>query len=143
MAKPGAVLGEGERLQQARERQVLTVKGSLFLLGVMSGALIGYFIMSDDFGFDGPWPPAIAIGIAVVYVLAIGIGSELLNNKIDEAERMQTYKAVAFAGTAYMIGYPVWFLLWKAGLLIEPIHWLLFIGFWALLIGSAFHYRVR
>lgn len=143
MAKSAIALGEGERLQRTRERQVMAVKGSLFALGMLSGGFIGYFIVSDDIGFDGPWPPAIAISLAALYVLAITIGSVLLKNRIDEAERMQTYKAVAFAGTAYMIVYPVWFLLWKSGAMIEPIHWLLFVGFWALLVGAAFHYRVR
>ena len=143
MAKSRAVLGEGERLQRERERQLLTVKGSLFLLGMLSGGLIGYFIVSDDFGFDGPWPPTVAISLAVIYVLAIAIGSVLLKNRIDEVERMQTYKAVTVAGTSYMIVYPVWFLLWKGSMVPEPIHWLLFIGFWALLIGSALYYRIR
>jgi MFS family permease len=136
-------LGEGERLNRKRERQARAIKATLFGIGMLSGAWIGYFLASNDFALDAPWPPAIAIGLAVLYVAAILIGSMLLHKHIDEVERMRTYKAVTLAGTAYMIAYPVWFLLWKASLVAEPVHWILFIAFWALLIGAAFYYRSR
>ena len=136
-------LGPGERLQRSRQRQVRAIKGSLFAVGMISGGCIGYLVASNRFALDAPWPPAIAIVLAALYVAAIAVGSMLLQKRIDEVERMQTYKAVTVAGTAYLVGYPVWFLLWKASLAPEPIHWLLFISFWMLLAGSALFYRAR
>lgn len=143
MFSQDARLGEGERLQRKRERQVLAVKCSLFAVGMLSGAWIGYHFAADEYRLDQPWPPTVAVGLAVLYVAAIAIGSVLLNKRIDEVEKMQTYKAVAVASTAYLVGYPVWFLLWKASLVPEPSHSISFIAFWALLISSNLFYRSR
>jgi hypothetical protein len=136
-------LGEGERLQRSQMRRHIAVKGSLFVLGLGSGAYLGYTLVRTGFDLDAPWPPLIAVLIAVVYVVGVVGGSLMLEKSIDEVERDRSYKAVAAAGAAYMLVYPVWFLLWKAALVVEPIHWLLFIGFWLLLIGSAIYYRFR
>ena len=135
--------GEGERAQRARSRRHLIVKGTLFAIGAVSGGYLGYSLASNDFDIAAPWPPQIAVTMAIVYVVALVGGSFALDKSMDELERHRTYKAVAVAGTAYMVVYPVWFLLWKASLVVEPVHWLLFVGFWLLLIGSAISYRLR
>ena len=49
----------------------------------------------------------------------------------------------ALAGAGYMLAYPAWFLLWKGGVVAEPIHWVLFVGFWLLLAGGTIFYRFR
>ena len=138
-----ASIGEGEQLHHARSRRHVTVKGGLFAIGMASGAYLGFMLARSDLDLSAPWPKAIAIGLAAVYLLALAVGSVLLNRTIDEVERARTYKAVTVAGSAYMIVYPVWFLLWKAELAVEPIHWLLFVSFWLLLIGSSIFYRFR
>ena len=135
--------GEGEQLHHARSRRHVTVKGALFAVGLASGAWLGFMLARSGMDLSAPWPKRIAIGLAAIYVLALGVGSLLLNRTIDEVERARTYKAVTVAGSAYMIVYPVWFLLWKAQLAVEPIHWLLFVSFWLLLIGSSIFYRFR
>jgi len=139
----GVVLGEGERAELSSRRQLMTVKGALFTVGLFSGAYLGYALASNDYDLNAQWPSGIAIALAAVYLIAMAAGSFLLRNRIDEVERLNTYKAVAFAGSAYMVVYPVWFLLWKAALLPEPVHWLLFAGFWLALIGAALFYRFR
>jgi hypothetical protein len=136
-------LGEGERLQRTQMRRHIAVKGTLFTLGLGSGVYLGYTLVRTGLDLNAPWPPTIAILIAVLYVVAVLGGSLILDKSIDEVERHRGYKAVAAAGAAYMLVYPVWFLLWKAALVVEPIHWLLFIGFWLLLIASAVYYRFR
>ena len=62
---------------------------------------------------------------------------------MDELERQNNYRAAAFAGTVYIVAYPVWFLLWKGGFVPEPIHWMLFGLFWAALCISYLYYRFR
>ena len=137
------VVGDGERLQRQAARRTIAIKGTLFVLGLLSGGYLGYWLASNDFNVNAPWPRELALIIAITYVAAVIGGSMLLDKSIDEHERMQAYQAVAVPATAYMLAYPVWFLLWKAQLVIEPVHWMLFVGFWALLIGSAIYYRFR
>lgn len=136
-------LGEGERLQRSRTRRHVAVKSALFAVGLATGAYIGFKLASTGFDLSAPWSRSVAVALALLYVVAIAAGSLLLNKSIDELERDRTYKAVAVAGSAYMIVYPVWFMLWKGGLAVEPIHWLLFAGFWLLMIGAAIYYRFR
>lgn len=138
-----AMPGEGEQAERASRRMTNGVKGALFAIGLVTGGYLGYFLAANDFDLSAGWPPEIAVTFAIVYVVAILGGSWLLRNRIDEVERANTYKAVSVAGTAYMLVYPVWFLLWLGGMLVEPIHWALFIMFWLLLIGSALFYRFR
>ena len=143
MAPTAMNIGDGERLQKSRQRLAWSVKGALFVVGMISGGYVGYYVASNDLDISAPWPPAIALAIAAAYLVALIVGSILLHRTIDEVERFRTYQAIAVAGTAYMVVYPLWFLLWKASVAAEPVHWILFLGFWALLIGSAFYYRVR
>lgn len=135
--------GAGELVASRIDRRMKMVKGLLFGIGLACGAYIGFYIGSNDLDFGTAWPPAIAAGIASLYVLAMLFGSIALSRLMDEVERVRSYKAAAFAGSVYLVVYPVWFLLWKGGFLIEPIHWALFAGFWACLAGAALYYRLR
>ena len=135
--------GLGERLQRKQQRRMMTIKGTLFVLGLVTGAYVGFYIATNDFDLSAPWPPAIAATLAILYVVAMFVGSHLMEKSIDEVERYRSYKAVAFAGAVYLVAYPVWFLLWKGGFVVEPIHWLLFLAFWGSLLGGAIYYRFR
>ena len=142
-ARNTAVIGTGERAQRNRTRRHIAVKGALFLVGLLSGAYIGYALIANDFDASAPWPQEIAVGLAALYLVALAAGTMLLDKSIDELERHRTYKAITIPATAYLVVYPVWFLLWKAELVVEPIHWLLFVGFMVTFIGSAIYYRFR
>lgn len=131
----------GELIARRMGRNRLIIIGLLFAVGLAAGIAVGNH--AADNGFSGTWPPALSIGIAVLYVIAMIAGSLALSRVTDEHERAQSYKAVALAGAGYMLGYPVWFLLWKAGVAVEPIHWVLFVGFWLLLAGGTLFYRFR
>ncbi len=138
-AIPG--VGEAaERLQQKRRRSVIAV---LFVAGLCSGAYVGYTIASQDLDFSAPWSPLACLLIAAVYLLAMTWGSVALSKHMDEVERENSYKAASAAGAAYLIVYPVWFLLWKGGFVAEPIHWALFVMFWLVLAAASLYYRYR
>ena len=142
-ASPQMQIGEGERAQSALARRHYAVKGTLFAIGAVAGAYLGFSLARNEVDFAAPWPPALTVALAIIYAVAVLGGSLALDKSMDELERHRAYKAVAVAGSAYIVVYPLWFLLWKASLVIEPIHWLLFAGFWLLLIGSAIYYRFR
>jgi hypothetical protein len=138
-AKRGA--GEAaERLQQRKRKGVI---GVLFAAGLCSGAYIGYSMGSQDLDFTAPWSPTACLVIAAVYLLAMAWGNFALSRHMDEVERANSYKAGSAAGAAYLIVYPVWFLLWKGGFSGEPVHWALFILFWTVLAVSSLYYRYR
>ena len=131
----------GELLARRTDRRRKIIIGLVFGVGLASGIAVGLHVA--EYGFAGPWPLELSIGIAILYLLAMAVGSVALSAVTDEVERARCYKAVAFAGAGYFIAYPVWFLLWKGGVAIEPIHWVLFIGFWLLLALGTLFYRFR
>ena len=131
----------GEQIARRTARNRMIIFGLLFAVGLAAGVAAGNHAAEN--GFGGTWPPALSIGTALVYVIAMIGGSVALSRVTDEVERARSYKAVALAGAGYMLAYPVWFLLWKGGVAIEPIHWVLFVGFWLLLLGGTIYYRFR
>jgi hypothetical protein len=135
--------GAGEELERVQRRRVFTVKGALFVVGLFSGAYVGYSVASQGFDFSAPWSPTACLVLAAVFLAAMAWGSFGLSKSIDEHERQNAYKAAAFAGSAYLVIYPVWFLLWKGGFVGEPIHWALFVLFWLALAGASIYYRFR
>jgi hypothetical protein len=62
---------------------------------------------------------------------------------MDEVERQRSYKAGSLAGATLIVVYPVWFLLWKGGFVVEPIHWVLFVLFWLGLAFGMIWYKYR
>jgi hypothetical protein len=139
-----APLGEGERREAARRRKRWLIVAALALVGVVPGFYMGY---QDGAAMAQSrplvWPPAVAATLAGIYLLAVIGGGLLMSKVMDEVERQRGYKAVSFAGTALMIVYPVWFLLWRGGFVPEPVHWMLFVLFWLSLALATLWYRFR
>ena len=144
MAKPDVDKGEGEARERARLRKRHTIMAALLI----PGFLIGVYVGKTDQGalIDGTggalWP-ALSIILSILYLAAICGGTFLLNSSVDEHEKYNSYKAVSSAGGVYIMVYPVWFLLWKGGFVLEPIHWVLFVGFWLALAVSSLYYRFQ
>jgi hypothetical protein len=136
--------GEGERREASRRRQRWLIVAGLALVGIVPGFYLGY---QDGAAIAQSrplaWPPALAAGLAGLYLLAVIGGGMLMNRVMDELERQRGYKAVSAAGTVLMIVYPTWFLLWRGGLVPEPVHWMLFVLFWASLALATLWYRFR
>lgn len=133
----------GEARLKQREQRIWAIKGSLFVIGLVSGGIAGYLAGESGFTSDAKWPTSLAAALAGTYLLAIAIGSWLLRELCDEVERQLQYKSIAAAGILYILAYPVWFVLWKGDLLPEPSHWQLFIGFYVALLASYLFYRFR
>ncbi|HYJ81925.1 MAG TPA: hypothetical protein VEW26_03655 [Allosphingosinicella sp.] len=136
--------GEGERRDSARRRARWLIVGGLALVGMAPGFYIGFqhgAAAAQSRAFI--WSPALSMAMAALYLVAVIGGGTLLNRVTDELEKAQGYKAASFAGLALMIVYPTWFLLWKGGFVPEPVHWMLFILFWASLALATLFYRFR
>lgn len=141
--RDSAPLGEGERRERAARRVRYGIKGALFVTGLAVGVYVGKMLVGGDFDFAAPWPPAAAVAIAAIYLVAIVAGSLLISRSLDELERSRTYRAAAAAGNVYLVVYPIWFALWKGGFVPEPVHWALFILFWLSLALATLWYRFR
>lgn len=135
--------GEGEQLEQARNRRKVLILAALMGLGGLIGFAGGVSGGKAPFADPDGWPPAMAIGIALAYVVAAVGGGLMLARQTDEVQLQAQYKAVAVAALVYVLLYPVWFCLWMGGLTPEPMHGVLFAAFWLSLAGASLFYRVR
>ena len=136
--------GEGERRDSARRRKRWLIVGTLAVVGAIPGFYMGY---QDGAAMaqsrPAIWSPTLAAMMAAVYLVAVMGGGILLSRVTDELERQRGYKAVSFAGSALMLVYPTWFLLWRGGFVPEPVHWMLFVLFWLSLALASLFYRFR
>lgn len=136
--------GEGERHEAARRRKRWLIVAALAVAGIVPGFYLGY---QDGAALaesrTAIWSPTLVAALAGLYLLAVVGGGILLNKVADELDRQRGYKAVSFAGTALMIVYPVWYLLWRGDLVPEPVHWMLFLLFWLSLALASLYYRFR
>ena len=84
-----------------------------------------------------------SVAMAFIAVLSPILGA-LADYTAAHKRLLGTFMGIGVSAVAAMffIGRgDVW--LQAASVAAEPVHWILFLGFWALLIGSAFYYRVR
>jgi uncharacterized membrane protein YciS (DUF1049 family) len=132
-SSPEASMAEGDwqTRAQKRQRRINTVIGTLFCIGLVSGFLVGFF-EDEQAGLvsANSIPPWLAVVTAIVFVVAVTFGSWKLMQVSDELERVIHTKTTVVAGNAMLIGYPVWFILWKGGIVPEPdAFWLFVAGF--------------
>lgn len=133
----------GEQRERAKSRRKYTIIAVIFVVGMISGFLAARAEDWRNYDFSGPWAPEVALGILAAFLITVGVGTLFLRREMDDYEKMVNLKATAFAAGVVMIGYPVWFLLWKASLVIEPVHWVIFLAFYASLYPALLYYRFR
>lgn len=133
----------GEEREKRKSRRILTILGVLFAIGFVLGFAIAR--AEDVMGFDwvGPWPPEIALGALVIFVVSCGIGTWLMNKQMDDYSKEIHRKSATFAASTIFLGYPVWFLLWKASVVPEPVHWGLFVAGYIAFYLALLFYRYR
>lgn len=121
---------------QQRRRRMYTIIGGLFGAGLISGLLVGYFEDEKRGLLAGnSIPPEIAIFSAVMFAIAVTFGTWRYIRAADELERRINAASTVMAGNVLLLGFPIWFLLWKGGLVPEPdAVWLFCAGFLASLL---------
>jgi hypothetical protein len=135
--------GEGERREAAAGRRRVMIYGALFATGLLAGLYVGGSDPAPLFDREARWNPAVSLVLVAFLIVATTAGNLALRGSMDEVQRQARYKAAAFAGTAYLIAYPVWFILWKGRFVAEPEHGPIFILFWLCLAGASLWYRFR
>ena len=135
--------GSGEALERSRRSRKVWLIGVLVAAGFVGGFLSGYTQADALFDSTRTWPPALGVGLAILYLVAVVGGGVLLSRYTDEFERMAQYRATTAGAVAYIVVYPVWLLLWKSGLVPEPMHFIIYLLFMAVVLIASLFYRVR
>lgn len=142
--RDSAPRGGGERHESARRRKRWLILGALFVAGLIPGLYLGY---QDGAALaesrTAIWPAPVVAALIALYLVAVAGGGLLLNRVADDFDRQVGYKTVSFAGTALMVVYPIWYVLWRGDLAPEPIHWVLFLFFFLSVVAAYLFYRFR
>lgn len=117
--------GEGERAEKARSRRFWTILIVLMLAGGVIGGLQSA-VTGGDLSRD--LPAVWAVVLAAIYLVAVGAGSWYFFRSIDEVEMYENLLAYTVGAYFYATVYPLWYFLWKGGLVIEPVHEGLFLA---------------
>ena len=135
--------GEGEALERARTRRKYALIGAACLIGFVPGVYIGYTENDQLLQAGDKWPPALALGLAIIYLLAVIGGALLLSRQTDELALHNQYRVVAVSASSYVLVYPPWYLLWKGGFVPEPMHLVLYVLFIVTGLAAMAWYRFR
>ncbi|MEQ1510459.1 MAG: hypothetical protein ABL909_08690 [Sphingopyxis sp.] len=113
--------------REARNRTIMAL--SMVIGGFFAAALIaGSQWMGesnnaywDSLGaFSGPLPPLLTVALAALWGIVLPIISLFWMRTIDEHERSAYRDGAEVAAFAYMMGAPIWWILWRGGLVAEP-----------------------
>lgn len=119
-------IGPGERASRARSRRIMTTIGALVLGGFILG-LVAAFVEREVPGGIGTFPPAFSVGAVLMYLALVGGGCWRYYRSIDELELKNNYVGGLWGINVYMTIYPCWWLLWKGGMVPEPLHEVVFV----------------
>lgn len=122
------MLGEGERAERQRRRRFWGAIGATALFGMP----IGYFLgraaarnrgsMSEAFA---SLPPAFTVGLLALSVAGFLWACWYFLKSVDEVEVADNLWASTAGFYFYMILFPVWWVLWKARIAVEPMDWII------------------
>lgn len=115
----------GMAAARKRRNRISLILAALMLLGGVIGFLSAHFEVEDG-GFMEGIPPFWAITASILTVIGIGYGSWRYNQATDELDRRDSQWASAVALNVYIVGYFVWYLWWRGGLVREPAHLTIF-----------------
>jgi hypothetical protein len=143
MERPVAEPGTGEALERAARRKKIAIVGGLSLAGFFPGFYLGYTENDELLQVSDKWPPELALVLAAVYLVAVITGAVLLKRQTDEVALAQQTKGTALAGSMLVLVYPLWYILWKGGFVIEPMHTVIYVLFLLTALGGMLYYRFR
>jgi len=135
--------GTGEALERAARRKRIFTIGALAVMSFIPGFYLGYTENDELLLAGDKWPPMFALGLAGFYLGAVIAGAVLMHRQTDEVALANQYKATALAGSIFVIVYPLWYILWKGGFVIEPMHLVIYGLFLLTALGGLLYYRFR
>jgi len=116
----------GEVRDRANTRRQILLFVGLAIAGGAVGFTFAMFETKTDVALGGTIPPAVAVALAIVSLVAMVWGTLAYKRRIDEVVLRENIYAGACGAFAVFVGYPVWFLLWKGSLLPEPSHMVMY-----------------
>ncbi|WP_448501827.1 hypothetical protein [Sphingomonas sp.] len=125
MADDSRKPGPGELANKRRQRRLWLVIAVLFATGFSVGFGTGY--LEDDTGQGASLPAAWAIFAALVFTVAVTFGSWHYYRASDELARRDNLHAAGIGLNVFLVAFPVWFVLAKAGLVGQPDAMILFV----------------
>lgn len=131
------------RAQRRKARWYATC-AILLGMGLLTGFLLGYFEKDGtDLMAANSIPTSIAILTVLIMGVALTVGQYYFVASSDELERRNMLNAVAMSGNVILVGFPLWFILWKGGLVPAPDAFALFAAAYAANIATYFWYKFR
>ncbi|GGA40623.1 hypothetical protein [Sphingomonas psychrolutea] len=120
-AMTGKGIGPGEAASRAKSRRTILNFSVLALLGGAVGFTAALVEQHDaPISAGGTMPGWFAILAAAVMVVAVLGGSVFYHRNMDELQRLDNYWAATMGANVFLLGYPVWLILWKGGLVPAP-----------------------
>jgi len=121
-------MGEGERLEAARRRRFWRIMGGLIFAGFVGGLVFGgtFAILGDGSLAVSVIPPAVIVGAVPVAVAAFLYGTWRFFVSVDELELQDNLWGSLIGFYLYSTVFPFWWLLWRAGVTVEPHDWAIF-----------------
>ena len=135
--------GDFERIERRRRRRKLAIVLAMGAVGGIGGGIVGAREEGHLFDLAHPWPPLLCLALAALFALAVAVGTLLLRRQVDEVERMTKLRATHAGAYALLVGYPIWFLLWKGGFLPEPQHVAIYAAVLVVSLLASLYYRFR
>ena len=135
--------GDFERIERGRRRRKLAVVVAMAAVGGIGGGIVGAREADHLFDLAYPWPPLLCLALAAAFLIAVAVGKLLLRRQIDEVERLAKLRATHAGAILLLVGYPIWFLLWKGGFLPEPQHVAIYVAFMVVALLASLYYKFR
>ena len=137
-------IGPGEAADRARSRRTTINFTILALLGGVVGFTAALVEQSDaPISAGGTMPGWFAILAAAVMVVAVLAGSVLYHRNMDELQRLDNYWAATMGANVFLLGYPVWLILWKGGLVPAPDAMILYLAVFVTMMIAYFWRKWR
>jgi hypothetical protein len=118
---------DGENFGSIAERQRRRRYWTLMGLALAAALVIGLAgrILGTPYG---PIAPAAAIGLAAALLLLTVVGNWVYFRSIDELEVASNLVGGLWGFYAFVVGWPLWHLLWRGGLAPQPEMLPLYVG---------------
>ena len=85
----------------------------------------------------------LCLALAAALLVAVVIGKFALRGQLDEVEKLAKLKATNVGASLFLIGYPIWFLLWKGGFVPEPQHVVIYAVLLVVMLLASLFYKFR